>query len=102
MADEPHPTPQRSGAIRPAAAWEPPAPEDLQKQIAQYKVLELLGRGGMGAVYKGWQVSLERYVAIKILPPDIEDGDAHFAARFKQEAKTMAKFLHPTIIAVFD
>ena len=56
----------------------------------------------MGAVYKGWQVSLERYVAIKILPPDIDDGDANFAARFKQEAKTMAKLQHPGIVAVID
>jgi serine/threonine protein kinase len=82
--------------------WEPPDPVELQQQIPQYKVLELLGRGGMGAVYKGWQVSLERYVAIKILPPNIEDGDAHFADRFKQEAKTMAKLMHPGIVAVID
>ncbi len=75
---------------------------ELQRQISQYKVLELLGQGGMGAVYKGWQVSLERYVAIKILPPDADDGDAQFVERFKQEAKTMAKFLHPGIVAVFD
>jgi hypothetical protein len=85
-----------------ARLWQPPTAVELETQLPQYKMLELLGRGGMGAVYKGWQVSLDRYVAIKILPPDIEDGDAQFAARFKQESKTMAKFLHPGIVAVFD
>lgn len=87
---------------KPSGAWEPPTPEELQAQMPQYKVLDVLGRGGMGAVYKGWQTSLDRYVAIKILPPDIDGTDANFSARFKQEAKTMARLSHPGIIPVFD
>ena len=56
----------------------------------------------MGAVYQGWQTSLERYVAIKILPPDVDEGDSQFTERFKQEARTMAKFQHPGIVSVYD
>jgi len=81
--------------------WEPPTPEDLQGQLP-YKVLDLVGRGGMGAVYRGWQSSLERYVAIKILPPDADHGNERFTERFKQEAKTMAKFQHPGIVSIHD
>src|SRR5437763_1095588 len=91
-----------SPSSRPMGPWQPPTADELQKQISQYRILELLGRGGMGAVYKGWQISLERYVAIKILPPDVDDGDAHFADRFKREAKTMARFQHPGVVSVYD
>lgn len=82
--------------------WQPPSPEELQARLPHYEVTELLGRGGMGAVYKGWQKSLERFVAIKILPPGLESGDVDFAARFKREAKAMAKLKHPGIIPVHD
>lgn len=82
--------------------WHPPTPEELQELIPQYKVLDLVGRGGMGAVYRGWQSSLERYVAIKILTPDTSAGSGHFSERFKQEAKTMAKFHHPGIVSIHD
>ena len=62
----------------------------------------MLGRGGMGAVYKARQKSLDRVVAVKILPPGMDDGFANFPERFKQEAKVMAKFQHPGIVAVHD
>ena len=84
------------------AGWQPPTPEELQPSFAQYEIRGLLGRGGMGAVYKGWHRRLERFVAIKILPRQIDDGGLHFAARFKQEAAALAKFRHPGIIAVHD
>jgi serine/threonine protein kinase len=67
-----------------------------------YTVESVIGRGGMGAVYRGWQKSLDRYVAIKILPPGLARGDADFAARFKREAKAMARLKHPGIIPVHD
>ena len=82
--------------------WQPPTPEELQARLPQYEIANLLGRGGMGAVYKGWQRSLERFVAIKILPPGLESGDVDFAGRFKREAKAMAKLKHPGIIPVHD
>lgn len=91
-----------ASTTRPGGRWQPPEPEVLQAQLPQYKVFEILGCGGMGAVYKGWQVSLDRYVAIKILPPAVSEEDAQFSARFKQEAKTMARFQHPGIVSIYD
>jgi serine/threonine protein kinase len=86
----------------PRARWVPPSPEDLRAQLTGYQVLELLGLGGMGAVYKGWQNSLDRPVAIKVLPPGLTEEDEQFAARFKHEAKTMARLSHPAIVSVHD
>ncbi|MBX7209012.1 MAG: protein kinase [Verrucomicrobiaceae bacterium] len=86
----------------PSKHWQPPDPATLSSELPQYDVLGLLGRGGMGAVYHARQKSLDREVAIKILPPAIEDGDMHFAERFKSEAKAMAKLEHPGIVAVYD
>ena len=82
--------------------WEPPTPEDLEPMLPGYTVEKLLGRGGMGAVYKGMQKSLERPVAIKILPGGIEKEDPSYAERFRNEAKVMARLLHPAVVAVFD
>lgn len=63
--------------------------------LPQYAFEKLLGRGGMGAVYKAQQMSLQRVVAIKVLPGDlIDDLDGNFAERFKNEARTVAKVNH--------
>ena len=82
--------------------WEPPAPQELGDMLAHYEVDMLLGRGGMGAVYKGKHKTLDRVVAIKILPPEVDDLDASYAARFKNEAKAMARLSHPNIVTVYD
>ncbi|MCB1277140.1 serine/threonine-protein kinase [Prosthecobacter sp.] len=82
--------------------WEPPTPEALQEMLPQYEIQMLVGRGGMGAVYKGIQLSLERSVAIKLLPPAIEQQDTAFAERFKNEAKLMGRMNHPAIVSVYD
>jgi serine/threonine protein kinase len=83
--------------------WQPPTPEDLQARLGgSYLVQAFLARGGMGAVYRGIQASLERPVAIKILPPQLRDADPSFAQRFKQEAKAMAQLNHPSIVSVYD
>lgn len=82
--------------------WQPPEPEQLQASFPQYEIRSVLGRGGMGAVYQGWQKSLRRLVAIKILPPGLEDNGANFAERFQREAQAMARFSHPGIVSVYD
>jgi formylglycine-generating enzyme required for sulfatase activity/serine/threonine protein kinase len=84
--------------------WEPPLPEDLQRMLPQYEITGILGRGGMGAVYKGRQAKLDRVVAIKLLPETFSKGedDLNFAARFLQEARAMARLDHPGIISVYD
>src|SRR4051812_43252508 len=65
--------------------WVPPTPEELAALLPQYAVESLLGRGGMGAVYKGVQKELERPVAIKLLPIEVSTDQA-FADRFVREA----------------
>lgn len=95
------------GAARPRAQrggnrWTLPTLEELQHDFAQYEIVEEIGRGGMGAVYKGRQKSLDRIVAIKILPPEVQDFDPHFAERFQHEAKAMAHLSHPAICPVYD
>jgi hypothetical protein len=86
-----------------AGKWQPPALEEMQAMLPQYEFIALLGRGGMGAVYKAVQVSLEREVAIKVLPSDLcEDEEANFVERFKSEARLMAKMNHPAIVDVYD
>lgn len=90
--------------VKPSAGsgpWEPPTPEALAKLLPQYRIESLLGRGGMGAVYKGVQPSLDRPVAIKLLPAELAT-DADFIARFQREARTLAKLQHSGIVAVYD
>ncbi|MDB6006529.1 MAG: hypothetical protein JWR15_3516, partial [Prosthecobacter sp.] len=82
--------------------WQPPTPEHLQTLLPAYEILSILGMGGMGAVYQGRQKSLDRIVAIKLLPPEAADNDMQFAERFKNEARTMAKMNHPSIVHVYD
>jgi predicted Ser/Thr protein kinase len=79
----------------------PPAPVDLAAQFPQLEILELLGVGGMGMVYKARQPRLDRFVALKILPTDSNRG-ASFAERFEREAKALAKLNHPGIVAIYD
>ena len=84
------------------SGWSPLSVADLQMLLPQYEISALIARGGMGAVYKGTQKNLRRTVAIKVLPPEIEDRDPQFAARFKHEAQSMAQLSHPNIVAVHD
>jgi tRNA A-37 threonylcarbamoyl transferase component Bud32/TolA-binding protein len=74
---------------------------DVPKQIGPYEILGPLGKGGMGAVYKAMQPSLNRIVAIKVLPPDFaKDPDA--VTRFHREAQTVAMLSHPNIVQIID
>ena len=94
-------TPPPSDPSPPHRSWEPPAPEELQRLLPQYEILELIGRGGMGAVYRGRQARLEREVAVKLMPRQ-EVDEFHYADRFEREAKAMAGMDHPAIVSVYD
>ncbi len=69
--------------------------------LGSYQIVEKIGAGGMGAVYKAYQPSLGRYVAIKVLPPQTA-GDPSFSERFAQEARAVGKLRHPNIVTAFD
>lgn len=72
-----------------------------QEQIAGYRLLELLGEGAMGAVYKARQLSLDRDVAIKVLSPELAKDEA-FVKRFQTEAKAVARLNHTNLISGID
>jgi tRNA A-37 threonylcarbamoyl transferase component Bud32/DUF4097 and DUF4098 domain-containing protein YvlB len=78
-----------------------PAPEEIAKLFPQLEILEALGRGGMGAVYKARQPRLDRVVALKILARE-RKGDPQFAERFEREARTLARLHHPNIVAIHE
>jgi serine/threonine protein kinase len=71
------------------------------KTIGPYKISSLLGKGSMAMVYKAYQPSLERYVALKVLPAELQK-EPGFSYRFRREARTAAKLEHPHILAVYD
>ena len=73
----------------------------LAELFPQLEILELIGRGGMGAVYKARQPALDRLVALKILPAGAA-SDPGFAERFNREARALARLAHPNIVAVYD
>jgi len=81
--------------------FSPPRPEDLARMFPHLDIIELIGRGGMGAVYKARQKELDRMVALKILPPGIGQ-DSGFAERFAREAKALAKLNHQGIVTIYD
>ncbi len=66
----------------------------------RYEVREMLGRGGMGAVFLATDLPLDRLVAIKVLPPELSH-DENFVRRFEREARTAAKLDHPNIVPIF-
>jgi len=67
----------------------------------RYRVDELIGRGGMASVYRGWDLTLGRVVAIKVLKRDLANDNA-FRTRFRLEAQAASRMSHPTIVRVFD
>ena len=69
--------------------------------IGRYQIIEPLGVGGMATVYKAFQPSLEREVALKVLRPGFSE-DPEFFQRFQREARSIARLRHPNIVQVFD
>ncbi|HEY3323885.1 MAG TPA: serine/threonine-protein kinase [Planctomycetota bacterium] len=79
----------------------PAQAQGAPKQVGGYELLSKLGQGGMGAVFKARQISLDRIVALKVLPPRIAK-DAAFIERFQREARASAKLNHPNIVQGID
>src|SRR5690349_17037065 len=71
------------------------------EQLGPYRLLALLGAGGMGEVYRALDTRLDREVAVKTLPPEMA-GDPDAQARFEREAKAVAAVTHPNILALHD
>jgi serine/threonine-protein kinase len=84
-----------------AGVFEPPTVDQLAELFPTLEIIELIGAGGMGAVYKARQSGLDRLVALKILPAEF-DHDVKFALRFTREARTLAKLSHPNIVSVYE
>src|SRR4029077_15415178 len=81
-----------------------PTPErDLVgREIAgRYRILKKLGEGGMGAVYRGEQISLKRQVAVKVLRPELS-ANQMLLRRFNAEAEAVAKLNHPNTVGIYD
>jgi len=92
------------GTLRGAEEEGPPPGMEGQlvgQTMGQYRMVERIGQGGMATVYKAYQPSLERYVAVKVLPTYLAH-DPGFAARFEREAKAIAQLNHPNILPVYD
>ena len=66
-----------------------------------FRIIALLGKGGMASVYKAYQAKLDRHVALKVLPPEFLHEDS-FAKRFEREARVVAKLEHPNIVPIYD
>ncbi|MGP8201053.1 MAG: protein kinase domain-containing protein [Limisphaerales bacterium] len=81
--------------------FDPPKIDELAAKFPQLEVLEIVGQGGMGAVYKARQKQLDRLVALKILPPQTGSGPG-FAERFTREARALAKLNHPHIVTLYE
>lgn len=96
MAD-PADVPKSTPATADAPSWL--SPEALTALLPQYEVERVIGIGGMGAVYLARQRSLDRWVALKLLPAQ---NDAEAAGHFIREARAMARLVHPHIVAVYD
>ncbi len=88
-------SPQRQGNSIPVVPWA------CGSLFGNYEVLEKIGRGGMGAVYKARQLNLDRIVALKLLPLGAWSGP-ELLQRFRAEAKAAAALQHPNIVAVHD
>nr|MBA3686926.1 serine/threonine protein kinase [Planctomycetota bacterium] len=110
FGDHADPSPANEPPALPPARPQPaaePSPslvdEDqyLGRNFGGFELVAKIGQGGMGVVYKGRQVSLDRVVAIKILSKALGDN-SEFIKRFEREAKSIARISHPNIVAVYD
>ncbi len=78
-----------------------PDTQDRPHRIAHFEIRDILGRGGMGIVYRAWDTRLERVVALKVLPPDrSQQPDAQ--ARLLREARAASQLSHPHVVTVYE
>jgi hypothetical protein len=89
-----HPRPNTS-------SWIPPSLDIIADAFPQYTIEALIGHGGMGAVYQARQPSLNRSVALKVLPPELVHQTG-FSERFAREARAMASLNHANIVTIYD
>jgi serine/threonine protein kinase len=68
----------------------------------RYELREIIGRGGMGTVYRATDLVLERTVAVKVLPAALAEEDSRHVARFEREARAAASLAHPSVVAIYD
>jgi serine/threonine protein kinase len=85
----------------PQEAKSPPSLKSVRAAFPQLEIVELIGQGGMAAVFKARQPKLNRLVALKILPERLA-ADPAFAERFAREGQMLARLNHPNIVAVYD
>src|SRR5262249_31307992 len=91
---------KRSTGLYAGSTFVPPSPGELGARLPNLEVVEMIGHGGMGVVYKGRQPFLDRHVAIKLIRPEFGGNDSE--QRFIREARSLAKLRHPNIVTVFD
>ena len=78
-----------------------PLPFEVPAKVGKYRLLELLGRGGMGAVYKAWHSMLKCEVAVKALSPDLVQKE-EIVARFQREMAAIGRLQHPNLVRAMD